>query len=136
MRTGDDLPEVPMDVVQIDQVLTNLLENAAKFTPPDGPISLSAVGSDEVVRVTVADRGPGIAKDDRLRIFEPFERGTTSGTGTGLGLTISNAIVAAHGGRMWVSDNPAGGAAFTFELPCASDVHREEVGDAGAGARR
>jgi two-component system, OmpR family, sensor histidine kinase KdpD len=135
MRVGDDVPEVPMDVVQMDQVLTNLIENAIKFTPPGSPISLSAVGSDQVVRVTVADRGPGIPKEDRVRIFEPFERANESSTGTGLGLAISKAIVVAHGGQMWVSDNPAGGAAFTFELPCGPEGS-EEVHDARTRAGR
>jgi two-component system, OmpR family, sensor histidine kinase KdpD len=118
MRLSEDMPEVPMDVVQIDQVLTNLIENAIKFTPPGSPISLTAVGGSDSVRVTVSDRGPGIAKEDRFRIFEPFERSDSSKSGTGLGLAICHAIVAAHGGHMWVSDNPQGGAAFTFELPC------------------
>lgn len=125
MRIAEEVPEVPIDVVQIDQVLTNLLENAIKFTPPGSPISLLAVGNNEGVRVTVTDRGPGIPKEDRVRIFEPFERAEPSASGTGLGLAISNAIVVAHGGRMWVSDNPTGGAAFTFELPCAPDSSEE-----------
>jgi two-component system sensor histidine kinase KdpD len=136
MRIGDDVPEVPMDVVQVDQVLTNLIENAIKFTSPGTPISLSAVGSGQIVRVTVADRGPGIPKEDRVRIFEPFERGQASASGSGLGLAISNAIVVAHGGRMWISDNPAGGAAFTFELPCVVQPSTKEVTDERAGARR
>jgi two-component system sensor histidine kinase KdpD len=136
MRINDDVPEVPIDVVQIDQVLTNLLENAIKFTPPGSAISLHAVGSSEGVRVTVTDHGPGIAKEDRVRIFEPFERANGSTSGTGLGLAISNAIVVAHGGRMWVSDNPTGGAAFTFELPCEAGTSREEANDAAASARR
>lgn len=136
MRVGDDVPEVPMDVVQIDQVLTNLLENAVKFTPPGTPISLSAVGSKQGIRVTVSDRGPGIPKEDRARVLEPFERVDPSMSGTGLGLAISNAVVVAHGGRMWVSDNPMGGAAFTFELPSWAAPSLEEVTQAGDGARR
>ena len=136
MRIGDDVPEVPMDVVQIDQVLTNLLENAVKFTPPRSPIALLAIGDDHGVRVTVSDAGPGIRKEDRARIFEPFERADESASGTGLGLAISNAIVIAHGGRMWVSDNPMGGAAFTFELPCSPLSKSGEVTDARSGARR
>lgn len=137
IRVGDEVPEVPMDVVQIDQVLTNLIENALKFTPQGSPISLLAVGGQQAIRVTVADRGPGIAKEDRARILEPFERGDDSDSGTGLGLAICNAIVVAHGGRMWISDNPQGGAAFTFELPCeASDDVAREVTRAPARARR
>ena len=136
IRVGDEVPEVSIDVVQIDQVLTNLIENAIKFTPPRSPVSLVAVGNADGVRVTVFDRGPGIPKEDRGRIFEPFERGRVSVSGTGLGLAISNAIVVGHGGRMWVSDNPLGGAAFTFELPCGVEPSSQEVSDAGESARR
>jgi two-component system sensor histidine kinase KdpD len=132
----DDLPDVPIDVVQIDQVLTNLIENAAKFSPPQSLISLSAVGHPGGVRVTVADRGPGIRKEDHARIFEPFERGRGQAAGTGLGLAIARAIVLAHGGRIWVGDAPRGGAVFTFELPCdpAPSVTKETIGER-AGAR-
>lgn len=135
MRIGDDVPEVPIDVVQIDQVFTNLIENAVKFTPPGSPISLVVVGNDQGVRVTVADRGPGIPKEDRTRIFEPFERAATTASGTGLGLAISNAIVIAHGGRMWVSNQPTGGAAFTFELPSTPSENSREVTRARTGSR-
>ena len=135
MRIGDDVPEVLIDVVQIDQVLTNLIENAVKFTPAGTPISLLVVGNEDGVRVTVADRGPGIPKEDRTRIFEPFERAATTASGTGLGLAISHAIVTAHGGRMWVSDRPTGGAAFTFELFCTPGENPTEVTDARTGSR-
>lgn len=134
IRVADEVPEVPMDVVQIDQVLTNLIENALKFTPAGSPISLVAVGSEECVRVTVSDRGPGIPKGDRARMLEPFERGDSGGSGTGLGLAICNAIAVAHGGRMWIADNPQGGAAFTFELPCRIEADGEVI-DVAAGAR-
>lgn len=132
MRVSDELPDVPIDVVQMDQVMTNLLENAVKFTPAGSPITLSAVGGDHVVRVTVRDRGAGIPAEDRTRIFEPFERGEGAVSGTGLGLAISNAIVVGHGGRMWVSNNATGGASFTFELPVEVPSLDEEVFDAGA----
>ena len=125
-----------MDVVQIDQVLTNLLENAVKFTPPRSPLALLAVGHDRGVRVTVSDAGPGVRKEDRARIFESFERADETASGTGLGLAISNAIMIAHGGRMWVSDNPTGGASFTFELPCFPPSTSGEVTDARSGAGR
>jgi two-component system, OmpR family, sensor histidine kinase KdpD len=127
IRVGDQVAEVPIDVVQIDQVLTNLIENALKFTPAGSPISLLAVGNQDSVRVTVSDQGPGISRDHRARILEPFERGDSISSGTGLGLAICNAIVVAHGGRMWISDNPQGGAAFTFELPCTTDPTDGEV---------
>ena len=137
LRVAEDVPDIPMDVVQVDQVVTNLIENAIKFTPAGSPISLLAVGDGKSVRVTVADRGPGIPKEDRRRLFQPFERGSTAVAGTGLGLAVADAIVQAHGGRMWVSQSPAGGAAFTFELPCevGSDDPRGVI-DAGASVGR
>lgn len=136
IRVGDDVPEVPMDVVQIDQVLTNLIENSIKFTPPGSPISMSAVGHPGGVRITVSDHGPGIPKPDRDRVLEPFETGGTTKAGTGLGLAITNAVVIAHGGRMWIAESPSGGAALTFELPCATDGSLEAVIDGGADTRR
>jgi two-component system, OmpR family, sensor histidine kinase KdpD len=124
-------------VVQIDQVLTNLIENAVKFSPAGSPIAVSVVGHPKGVRVTVSDRGPGISKDDRAHIFEPFETGRERQAGTGLGLAIARAIVDAHGGRVWVSDVPGGGAAFTFELPCLDTPSTSEVsGDVGTDSRR
>jgi two-component system, OmpR family, sensor histidine kinase KdpD len=132
---GEDTPEVTVDVVQIDQVLTNLLENATKFTPAGSPISVQVVGGDRGVRVTVADAGPGIPKDDRDLIFEPFERRDDATAGTGLGLAIARAVMTAHGGRIWASETPQGGAAFTFELPAATEAIPEAVTDASAGTR-
>ena len=117
LNVRDDLPDVPMDLVQVDQVLTNLIENAAKFSPPTSAIEISALGSPAKVRVTVADQGPGIPEAERERVFEPFERGDGDAAGTGLGLAIAKAVIVAHGGRMWAQNRPAGGAAVTFELP-------------------
>jgi two-component system sensor histidine kinase KdpD len=119
-----ELPEMLMDVVQIDQVLTNLLENASKFTPPGTPIQITAGGGADSVRVTVSDKGPGIAPADRERVFQAFERGAAEVAGTGLGLAIARAAVVAHGGRMWAQEAPGGGAALTFELPTSGNGHR------------
>jgi two-component system sensor histidine kinase KdpD len=131
MNIRNDLLDVSMDIVQIDQVLTNLIENAVKFSPKGSPIDISAVGSSRTVRVTVADKGPGIPKGERNRVFEPFERGE-GGTGTGLGLAIAKAVIIAHGGRIWASEVPGGGAAVTFELP----IDPENVGEVESGSRR
>jgi two-component system sensor histidine kinase KdpD len=117
LNVREDLPDVAMDLVQVDQVLTNLIENAAKFSPATSPIEISAVGGPTSVRVTVADRGPGIPEGERERVFEPFERGNGDTAGTGLGLAIAKAVVVAHGGRMWAQNRPGGGAALTFQLP-------------------
>lgn len=120
-----DLPEMSIDVVQVDQVLTNLIENAVKFGTTSTPIRISAIGAPEKVRVTVANRGPGIAATDRERIFQPFERGDGEIAGTGLGLAIAQAAIAAHGGRIWAQDQPGGGAVITFELPTNEGNGRE-----------
>ena len=133
VRVAEDLPEVALDVVQIDRVLTNLIENAMKFSPSTAPIVVSAIGSETNVRVTVTDAGPGVPKDEERVIFEPFQKGSGDGSGTGLGLAIARAIVSAHGGSIWVARAPRGGAAFTFELP--RDVERE-VTDQPAGSGR
>jgi two-component system sensor histidine kinase KdpD len=114
-----DLPEVPMDPVQIDQVLSNLLENSVRYSPPGGEIVVSAAPWRGSVQVRVADQGPGIPAPERERVFEPFFRGDggSGRTGSGLGLAIARAVVLAHGGRIWVEGSPSGGTAVVFELP-------------------
>jgi two-component system sensor histidine kinase KdpD len=113
-----DLPLVQLDAVLIEQVLVNLLDNAVKYTPAGSPIELSASQEDGIVRIEVADRGPGIPPGEGQRVFEKFYRGHT-GTirGVGLGLAICRAIVEAHGGTIWAENRPGGGAAFRFTLP-------------------
>lgn len=114
----DNLPEVPIDVVQVDQLLTNLLENAAKFSPPGTEIRISASRWHDVMQVRVADQGSGIPSSERERVFEPFVRGESdAGAGTGLGLSIARAIVTAHGGKIRLEDAPGGGTAAVFEIP-------------------
>jgi two-component system sensor histidine kinase KdpD len=117
----DELPLVPCNYAQIDHVLTNLLENAARHTPPGTPIQLTLALESDAVRVQVADAGPGIPSADRERIFLPFERGQTRVGGSGLGLAIARGLVEAHGGRLWVDEAPGGGAAFNFTLPVSGD---------------
>jgi two-component system sensor histidine kinase KdpD len=120
----DDLPLVPCDYAQIDHVLTNLLENAARHTPSGTTVEVTASRTSDGVRIDVIDHGPGIAPGDRERVFLPFERGATRGRGSGLGLAIARGFVQAHGGRLWLEDGPAetsgsrsGGARFAFVLP-------------------
>ncbi len=102
----DDVPPVAVDEMQLDQVMTNLLENAARHSPPGGEVRLSVSPSNDHVVVRVTDQGPGVPAGDRERIFEAFYRGASipDSPGTGLGLAIANAIVTAHGGRIWVED--------------------------------
>ena len=117
----EELPAVACDYAQIDQVVTNLLENAVLHTPPGTPVVARAERERDFVRVEVEDHGPGIAAADRERLFRPFERGRTPASGTGLGLTIARGFVEAHGGKLWLDeDGPQPGARFIFTLPLAA----------------
>jgi two-component system sensor histidine kinase KdpD len=116
-RLPADLPLVPIDDVLIEQVLINLLENAAKYTPAGSPIELSAETEPGSVVLTVADHGPGVPPGEEERIFEKFHRAGRGAGGIGLGLAICRGIVAAHGGRIWVESRPQGGALFRFTVP-------------------
>ncbi len=116
-----DLPMVSVDGVLIEQVLINLLDNATRYTPPGTAIQVTAKAQDGQVMVEVADNGPGLGPGEEERIFEKFYRGASTGSqrGSGLGLPIARAILAAHGGRIWAENRPAGeggGAAFRFTL--------------------
>lgn len=130
MRTTirPDLPAVEADPTQLEQVLTNVLENAIRFSPPGGEIHITAARWRSSVQVRVTDQGPGIAAEDRERVFEEFFRRDAPGvrSGTGLGLSIARAVMLAHGGSISVGTAPGGGAAVTFELPIAHGV--EEAG--------
>ncbi|HKC42899.1 MAG TPA: sensor histidine kinase KdpD [Burkholderiales bacterium] len=127
-----DLPLVNVDGVLIGQVLANLLENAAKYTPRGTTIAISAeVGHDELV-VSVADEGPGLPAGEEERIFDKFHRAAPEGpqSGVGLGLSICKAIVQAHGGTIAAENLPAGGAVFRFTLPLVGSPP-EMAGDPG-----
>jgi two-component system sensor histidine kinase KdpD len=114
-----DLPLVPIDAVLIEQVLINLLENAAKYSPKGSHVTLSATQEDGNVVVAVADDGPGIPSEYEDKIFEKFYRlpREREGSGAGLGLAICRGIVTAHGGRIWADNRASGGAAFHFTIP-------------------
>jgi two-component system sensor histidine kinase KdpD len=112
-----DLPLVPMDEILLEQVFVNLLENAAKHTPPGTPIEIGADGHPGEVVVYVADRGPGLAPGEEETIFHKFYRGGTGAGGIGLGLTICRGIVTAHGGRIWAERRPGGGTVLRVALP-------------------
>jgi two-component system sensor histidine kinase KdpD len=114
-----DLPDVMIDPVQIDQVLTNILENAVRFSPPGGEILVAVTPWRDGVQVRVSDRGPGVAPEDRERIFEPFYRpaGTREdGAGVGLGLALVRQIARRHGGDVRCLPRDGGGTCFEVEL--------------------
>ncbi|MDX1435589.1 MAG: response regulator [Anaerolineales bacterium] len=120
LHIPDDLPEVRVDPLRVEEVLINLLENAARYSPDDESIQIQARAEDNWVIITVADRGPGISENERTQIFKKYIRDPSELGGTGMGLYISRKIVEAHGGRIWVDSPPPGaerGAAFSFTLP-------------------
>jgi two-component system sensor histidine kinase KdpD len=114
-----ELPDVSVDPLQMDQVLTNLLENAGRHSPPGGEINVGVVWRHGAVQVRVADQGPGIPLHERDRVFEAFYRGASApeSSGSGLGLAIAKAVIVAHGGRIWIEDAPDGGCVVAFEIP-------------------
>jgi heavy metal sensor kinase len=104
----------------LERVFDNLLDNALRYSPSGGAIDLEAAGRGGMARVTVSDHGPGIAPDERGRVFERFHRSPdASGQGAGLGLAIARAIVDAYGGRITAEGTPGGGATLVVELPLA-----------------
>jgi signal transduction histidine kinase len=119
-------PEVDVvdgDERRIKQVIFNLLSNAVKFTPAGGEVDVSATRVNGEVRVSVADTGPGVAPEDRERIFEEFQQSETGvglREGTGLGLALSKRFVELHGGRIWLESELGRGSTFTFALPAGS----------------
>jgi two-component system sensor histidine kinase KdpD len=117
-----DLPAVLADASQVERVVANLVENAAKYSPAPGTIRLTACTHGDEVRLQVDDQGPGVPVEYGEEIFKKFYRlpgAQGAAPGTGLGLTISRRIVEAHGGRIWAENRPGGGARFTFTLPVA-----------------
>jgi signal transduction histidine kinase len=115
----DSLPSIRGDAERLRQVLTNLLDNAIKYSPAGDEVQVRAYAENGRVRVDVRDRGPGIAREDHRLIFEKFGRVTTGNTrpGTGLGLFIARSIAEAHGGTLEVASAPKRGALFTLDLP-------------------
>jgi two-component system sensor histidine kinase KdpD len=133
---------VPCDARLLEQVLVNLVDNAAKYTPPGSPIEVRSRAVPGGVEVEVCDRGPGVPLGQEEAIFEKFRRGPLGGNGMGLGLTICRGIITCHGGTIRCENRPDGGARFSFVLPREGDPPPTpelpgtgiEGGAAGAGA--
>ena len=117
----DELPQVLIDPRRISQVLINLLSNASKYGPADSAITLAAEIQGDMIEVTVSDHGPGIPAAYREELFSGFiltriEDGSMK-KGAGLGLSVINAIIKAHGGQVGVRDLEGQGAQFWFTIP-------------------
>ncbi|OLC56189.1 MAG: hypothetical protein AUH85_07065 [Chloroflexi bacterium 13_1_40CM_4_68_4] len=123
VRVPEDLPPVPLDYVEIDQVLSNLIENAAKFAPAGTAIDVAVRRDGDSLRFEVRDEGPGIAPSEERELFASFHRMPRdverSSSGVGLGLAVAKRLVEAHGGRIWFERPSDGGARFVFVLPLA-----------------
>jgi PAS domain S-box-containing protein len=117
---GERLPEVMGDRDRLEQVITNLLSNALKYSPAEKDVWVRVTAVDNVVRIAVGDEGPGIPPDQLSRVFDRFQQLAGAKKGTGLGLTIARALVEQHRGRMWVESQLGQGSTFYFELPALS----------------
>ena len=138
VQLNPGLPLVEFDAVLIERVFCNLLENAAKYTPPGRGIRIEAGLRDRWLDVGVIDEGQGFSGDTGNAIFDMFVRGEreTTRPGVGLGLAICRAIVEAHGGTITASNNPNGGACLRFTLPLGipPTIEEEETGFFDEGA--
>jgi two-component system OmpR family sensor kinase len=123
--SGPKTLQISYDSDRIKQVLTNLLANAARFSPSDSSVTLKLSTGAGVAQVAVIDHGEGIPESLRKQVFERFYRADNSRNrdtgGSGLGLAIAKSIVSAHDGKIWTEETPGGGATFKFELPLAKE---------------
>ncbi len=113
--TGD--ATVTGDPVRLLEVITNLMDNAARYSTPETPIQASVRPDPGHVTVSIADQGPGIDREEQEKLFLPFVRGARSGTGSGLGLAITRSIVTAHHGRIDVISAPGSGTTMSITIP-------------------
>jgi signal transduction histidine kinase len=142
IRVPDNLPAAWVDAPKIERVVLNLVDNALKYSPVSGTVTMKAYPSADhsgFVRIDVADTGPGIADAYKERIFDRFEQ--VNGVqgrrhGTGLGLTFCKLTVEAHGGQIWIEDNPGGGSVFAFTLPFLVSASASEVAASDSAPRQ
>jgi two-component system, OmpR family, sensor histidine kinase KdpD len=114
-----DLPPIRVDAGQIRRALANLLDNAIKFSPPDGEVVVRATATRKDVVLRVVDHGPGLPPDQQDLVFEPFHRAGGAARGSGLGLAITKGFAEANGGRVWVESRPGQGCSFALALEAA-----------------
>ncbi|HEX2089197.1 MAG TPA: ATP-binding protein [Actinomycetota bacterium] len=129
-----DLPMVEADPERLHQVLFNLLDNAYRFTPTGGVVTVRAARENGALRVSVQDTGPGIPAEHLPLVFERFYRADPSRSrndgGTGIGLAIARSVVEAHGGKIWAESTVGKGATFSFVLPADErETSKRDGGD-------
>jgi two-component system sensor histidine kinase KdpD len=114
-----DLPLLHIDALAIEQVVTNLIDNALEYTPRESPIEINARADEREILVEICDRGPGLPAGAEGRVFDKFFRAAQSSghRGIGLGLAICRGVIEAHGGGISAANRPGGGSVFTFTLP-------------------
>lgn len=128
LQVAPNLPWVRADGRRVEQILTSLIDNAAKFAPPAGAIEVTLSQVDGTVQISVVDTGPGVPPGERERIFDKFYIAAADKAlaGVGLGLFICRELVRLHGGCIWVEDRPGGGSRFCFTLPIAAENNGDE----------
>ena len=133
-EVDEKLPPLQADRHRIMQVLSNLIGNSMKFTPPGGRIAVGAMKRDDEILFAIADTGPGIPRENLSDIFSPYwQAKRTERLGAGLGLPIAKGIVEAHGGRIWVESEQGTGTQFYFTLPLRApdgDAQRQQEASA------
>jgi two-component system, OmpR family, sensor histidine kinase BaeS len=121
LLADSDPLEAQADPQRLHLAITNLIDNAIKFTSSGGRVRVNSWSHGSEVGVTVSDEGPGVSAEDREHLFDRYYRADTTRAhdlgGSGLGLAISHEVALAHGGRLWVEDAPGGGSSFFLALP-------------------
>ncbi len=121
VRSSGEIPPVDGDSGRLAQVLRNLLDNALRYTPPGGQVTVQVSAGAREAAVSVIDTGSGIVPEDLPHVFDRFYRADISRSretgGSGLGLAIAKQLVEAHGGRIWAQSGPGRGSVFAFALP-------------------
>jgi two-component system sensor histidine kinase KdpD len=134
LEVPETLPAVLADPALLERALANLVDNAVSASPPDGRVRVEAAAVRDRVTLVVVDQGPGIADDERERVFRPFQRLVDHGGGVGLGLAIARGFVTAMDGELAIEDTPGGGTTMVVSLPVAPGSNGEPTTDAGPGA--
>jgi two-component system sensor histidine kinase KdpD len=124
LEVPESLPATPLDFVQMTQVITNLLDNALRYSPRGAAISISAEVVRDQLRVTVFNEGSRIPRPELERLFGKFYRLSNESVGVGLGLSIARGIVEAHNGHIWAENVGRRGVAFTFTIPSPADPRK------------